>query len=235
MKTNKIFNAEILSQHGLNLHAVLDIKSLPQDIRQQLIKYYNDLSSYSQLILIGNGGKLFWKTLRKFSNNSKNPVDDFSCSLANKWIDSLANSFSCKIIYPPACDISLQKLGLLAGWHHRSPFMVGINNQWGTWFAYRAVILADSTFEVSHNIKPGLSPCMKCTNKLCITQCPGKAVTEKEFSLDDCINYRQLKNSFCRTTCQSRISCPVATEHQYTEEQINYHYSRSLQAIIKYA
>ena len=235
MNTHTTFNPEFLSQHGLNLHAVFDIQSLPQDIKQQLAENNKDLSSFSQIILIGNGGRLFWKKLGKFGNNSENPVDDYSCSLVSKWTDSLANNFSYKIIYPPSCDINLQKIGQLVGWHHHSPFMVGINNNWGTWYAYRVVILTDSTFEVHPYIEPGLSPCKKCAKKPCITQCPGKAVTEKKFSLDDCINYRQEKNSSCRTTCLSRISCPVATEHQYTEKQINYHYSRSLQTIINCA
>lgn len=234
MNTSNTLNAEFLSQHGLNLQAVFDIKSLPQETRQLLKESNKDLSSFSQLILIGNGGRSFWETLEKFGNNSKNPVDDYSCSTVKKWIDSLASNFSYKIIYPPACDISLQKLGQLAGGHHHSPFMLGINNEWGTWYAYRAVILADSTFEVRHNIKSGLSPCDTCVNKLCIARCPGKAVTEKEFSLDDCISYRKQKYSLCRTTCRSRISCPVATEHRYSEEQINYHYSRSLQTILNY-
>jgi len=144
MSASNTLDTEFLSRHGLNLQAVFDIKYLPPDTRQQLKENNNDLSSFSQVILIGNGGKLFWNALKNISTESKNPVDDYSCSLVSKWIDSFANNFSYKIIYPPSCDINLQKLGQLAGWHHRSPFMVGINNVWGTWYAYRAVILADS-------------------------------------------------------------------------------------------
>lgn len=229
-----IFESDYLTQHGLNLHAVLDIKSLPQEIRKKLKENYSDLAKFSQLILIGNGGQLFWSSLKKTGQTSKEPVDDFTVSLVNDWLKSLTPKITGKIIYPPACELDLQKLGQLAGWHHRSPFMVGINNEWGTWFAYRAVILTDSEFELTCNDGQKSSPCKTCADKPCVTHCPGKAVAEDSFSLNNCTSYRQQKNSSCQTTCQSRISCPVAIEHQYTEEQIHYHYSRSLQAIMKY-
>jgi hypothetical protein len=221
IQNRDIFESDYLTQHGLNLHAVLDIKSLPQEIRKKLEENYSDLAIFTQLILIGNGGQLFWSSLKKTGHTSKEPVDDFTVSLVSDWLKSLAPKIAGKIIYPPSCKLDLQKLGQLAGWHHRSP-------------AYRAVILTDSEFDLTCNDGQESSPCKTCVDKPCATHCPGKAVAENSFDLNNCISYRQQKNSSCQTTCQSRISCPVAIEHQYTEEQIHYHYSRSLQAIMKY-
>lgn len=233
MSAGDIFTADYLNQNGLNIQAVFDIKNLPQELKKSLSKDCSDSDKYTQLILIGNGGKLFWDALKDSKNKSKNPVDDFSAAVVSHWLDTLAADIPRKLIYPPSCNLDLQKLGQLAGWHHPSPFMVGINNEWGTWFAYRAVILAGTNFELTSNQLES-SPCKTCTDKPCISHCPAKAVTETAFDLNYCINYRKQENSACQTTCQSRISCPVATEHQYSDEQIHYHYSRSFQAILKY-
>lgn len=223
--------SEILTSHGLNLHAVFDIQALPLNVKQQLDAGNDNLSNFRQIILLGHGGRDFWDALKKSNTNSNNPVDDYTCTLVNDWLYSFSQAISYKIIFPGPCDINLQGLGQLAGWHHPSPLMLGINNEWGTWYAYRALVLTDSEFFSHHKIEPGFSPCDNCNSKPCITSCHGKAVSEKVFLLEKCVGYRKQENSPCRFTCQSRMSCPVATEHRYSEEQINYHYKHSLQTI----
>lgn len=228
-------NNKVLTDNGLNLQAVLDINLLPGEVKQQLKSVAQDLENFSQLILIGHGGTLFWRSLKNFQCKTKDPIDEFSITIANKWLGSFGESFLSKIIYPGSRAIGLQKLGQLAGWHHPSPFMIGINHQWGSWFAYRTVILANSDFPASLAKDSENSPCLDCKNKKCLTACPADAVKENSFSLDSCIQYRKQKNSSCSNTCLSRISCPVATEHRYDEEQISYHYQRSLETILKLA
>jgi len=222
----------ILARNGLNLFSVFDLGNLPIRLYQQLSDNCSDLASFRQLILIGNGGRQFWRSLESSRKSPNNPVDDHSCSVVSQWLDSLTPLFKYRFIYPSTSNIDLQALGKLAGWHYQSPLLVGINNEWGTWFAYRAAILAESDFPVADDCRIETSPCLKCHSKPCLTGCPVNAVSEKSFSLKKCTEYRTRETSECRLTCLSRVSCPVGNIHRYTEAQINYHYSVSLQTIL---
>ena len=137
------------------------------------------------------------------------------------------------IIYPGKRIIGLQGLGELAGWHYPSPFMLGINMEWGSWFAYRAVLLSDTDFEPTRKMSSS-SPCVDCGDKSCIDSCPANALDDQSFSLEDCLQYRLRPKSQCRDKCMSRLSCPVASELQYSYKQLRYHYGVSLKAIEEY-
>jgi hypothetical protein len=56
-------------------------------------------------------------------------------------------------------------------------------------------------------------------------------VTEEEFDFKKCFKYRQHPTSKCKDRCIARISCPVAPDARYPEEQIKYHYGRSLKSL----
>jgi epoxyqueuosine reductase len=214
-------NADKLNHRGLNMRAVFNTRDLPLAIKKQFTDSNISLSRFNQLILVGHGGKKFWHSFKESETSFSNPVDDYVCALINDWLESFSQPVASRIIYPGPCDINLQALGQLAGWHHDSPFMLGINSKWGSWFAYRALVLADTAIEPLENTMPATSPCSQCPDKPCTTCCPGAAVSEKEFLLENCLNYRKSDNSQCQTTCLSRMSCPVSAEHRYSDEQIN--------------
>lgn len=219
-----------LAEKGLNLQAVFNLADLPEQIKLSFAKEADNISRYTQLILLGNGGKRFWDSLKESQIHSHNPVDDFCIQIVNKYFEHQQQDCSYHIIYPNSQTVALQSLGKLAGWHHRSPFMLGVNSQWGSWFAYRALILADT------RLAPSLasvtsSPCPNCKDKPCIQACPAKAIAENDFDIKCCINYRAKRSSRCKNKCLSRNSCPLRTEHRYSEEQMSYHYNHSLQTI----
>ncbi len=60
---------------GLNLHAVFALDQLPDALRDALHNECDPARSYSQLILIGNGGRALWQTIQREGGHSANPRD----------------------------------------------------------------------------------------------------------------------------------------------------------------
>ena len=120
----------------------------------------------------------------------------------------------------------LQQLGQLAGWHFSSPFMVGVNDAWGSWYAYRAVVLANTHFSLTQ--PPGWrSACDPCGDKPCVTACPAQAVAPQGLDMARCIAFRKQPDFPCQRQCLARLACPVGETHRYSREQLEYHYWRS--------
>jgi epoxyqueuosine reductase len=216
----------LLDDAGLNLRAVFAIDRLPAPFRESLAAERN----YRQLILVGNGGRALWSALKNDGIESADPIDDFSVRSVNAWLAEEAAGCRHEIVYPGNRPIALQSLGTLAGWHFASPFMVGINARWGTWHAYRAVVLADTDFVLTRP-EVGASPCQSCRQRFCLDACPGMAMTDGCFALQKCVSYRKRQGSACRANCLARLACPVGSEHRYDGEQIRHSYSISMQMI----
>ena len=218
------FPDSFLNQQGLNRQAVFDVADLPEYIRSKLA------TESGQLILIGHGGKRLWEMVQAAGQTGSDPIDDFTVATLQRWFADFLPGKRYQILYPADQPIGLQALGKLAGWHQPSPFMVGIDSEWGTWFAYRAVVLADTNFQPSQPVDRD-KPCASCQAQVCISSCPAGALNEAEFSLSKCLTYRKQPDSKCRFTCLARVSCPVGSEHRYSTEQLHHTYSISLRYI----
>lgn len=171
---------------GLNLHAVFALDQLPDALRNEC----DPARNYSQLILIGNGGRAMWQAILREGGRSADPIDDFSVREVRRWLAAQASGRSYEIVYPGERLVGLQSLGECAGWHFASPFMVGINERWGTWFAYRVAVLADTDFEPTRPV-PGESPCTACRPRPCVSACPGKAIEDSGFNLKTSVSGEQ--------------------------------------------
>lgn len=216
-----------LNRAGLNLQAVFDLQQLPADRVAELRQRFDPAHRYRQLILIGHGGRRLWEAVGESGIGGEHPIDEFSTRTAAQWFATQCPEKRCEIVYPGGFAVGLQTLGKLAGWHHASPFMVGINEAWGTWYAYRVLLLADTDLPPSAPMA-GESPCLRCRDRICIASCPGAALDGAGFSLGNCSSYRRRAESRCATSCVARISCPVASGHRYDEAQIRHSYSKSL-------
>ena len=225
--------SETLAAQGLNLQFVFDLRSIPENVLSVLFKQNVQVAGFQQLLLLGHGGTLLWQRLKETAPASADPIDDFTIRLVEQYFADNYSDTEFRIVYPGSAHIGLQALGKLAGWHHDSPFMVGVNEEWGSWYAYRAVVLANTEFTPSQTAITA-HPCSVCDQKVCINSCPAHAVQPGCFDIGKCIEYRKLPSSKCQHQCLARNSCPVARQHQYSEEQISYHYQRSWQVISKY-
>ena len=228
-------NFDLLNANGLNMQAVFNLSDLPEEIQTGLSEQMENLSSYRQLILIGHGGRGMWEAAQASEfRGCADPIDSFSIDRVERWLAGEIPAALHEIIYPASKRIvPLQLLGQLAGWHHTSPFRVGVNQTWGSWFAYRVAILADSDFAPTDRMQL-TSPCDSCVDKPCVAACPADALACGDFALKGCMNYRLASESSCKAQCIARLACPVAAEHRYSTEQINYHYGRSMKTIEEY-
>ncbi len=223
------FSPSLLERSGLNLHAVFNLDELPTALVSQLEPFVAP-GSYRQLILLGHAGRQLWSALTASGLTSHDPIDDFSSLAASQWMAEAHPGHTYQRVYPGNTPISLQGLGKLAGWHHPSPMMIGLHPEWGSWFAYRVVLLADTFFAPTRQQELP-SPCDACRNKPCISHCPAGALAGGNFSLDRCITFRKKIASPCRETCLARLSCPVGAAHRYSEEQLRHTYSISLRML----
>lgn len=216
----------LLNEAGLNLQAVFNIDDLPAELSGDIRRRFDPENQYRQLILIGHGGTGLWASVQASGIKSENPIDEFSIARVGQYLAGHHHA----IVYPAKDSVGLQALGKLAGWHHASPFMVGINATWGSWYAYRVVALSDTDFPTTVP-QPTTSPCEQCQDRICAASCPAEALSGETFDLEKCIAYRKQPASRCRTTCLARTRCPVGAEHRYCHEQIEHTYAISLRMI----
>lgn len=212
---------------GLNLRAVFAIDQLPAELVADLRQRFDPAARFRQLILLGHGGTTLWAAMKAAAIASANPIDDFSVRTVDQWFAAELPDHTCRILYPGGNPPGLQMLGQLAGWHHASPFMVGINDLWGSWYAYRVLLLADTDLAPTPPLVMP-SPCTQCTEQPCRPACPAGALPAEGFVLQKCLAYRRQPTSACRTTCLARLACPVGAQHRYCAEQIRHSYSISL-------
>lgn len=214
-----------LAQQGLKLFSVLKTAALTDDIIKIFENSSVPIGEYANLVLIGHAGTDFWQALKQANVQGADPVDSFSIEITQNFIANYLGSVDYEWLYPSTdYIIPLQRLARLANWSQQSPLGLDISPIYGLWFAHRACFLSNADLE-AYIEESQASPCDSCITKDCMTACPASAVTESEFSIEACIGYRVGEGSSCADTCLSRRACPYFPEHQYTEEQMNYHYS----------
>lgn len=225
---------ENLKNEGLNLFAILDIQRLPDQAVTLLSKLILPVSEQTRIILIGNGGRALWASIPPSQWLQADPIDQYSSAAAGRFAQQVLTQDNFQIIYPGITPVALQQLGTVAGWHTPSPLGIGINPQWGLWYAYRvAAITNDPLPEIWCPAPP--SPCAACAEKPCLSVCPAGALSATStIEMNMCAGYRLTPESSCADRCQARLSCPVATEQRYTLDQIQYHYRLSLETLRHY-
>lgn len=227
---------ERLDAVGLNLQAVLDVPSLPAGVLVGLALTPVERARCRRLLVIGHLGQTFWAALQQRGMHGSDPVDQFVTEVVADWMQQAQRLHGVRAwrqVFPGSQTVGLQRLGALAGWHHPSPFGVGVHTEWGSWFAYRAVVLLDADWAVTP-VRDTPAPCEACTHRACVQACPAHALQAVEAGPSDwaaCGVERQRPGSACQDRCGARLACPVGATHQYTPAQTAYHYLQSMRAI----
>jgi ferredoxin len=217
---------------GLNLFYK---QSLMAEKLEALKKYCDQ--GFTHLLMFGHAGKRLWEAVEDKIGDVLEPIDTYSIEAISHFIESSYPDCRFKFLYPgDALGVSLRDLGKAAGWHQDSAIGLGIHPVWGTWFAYRAVVLVDEHFKMPDTPPvENQSPCGFCIDKPCVSACPAGAL---EYSAVDkiktCSRYRVKEDSLCHSTCLARVACPAGKEHQYSDAQLSYHYDVSLRTIRAY-
>jgi hypothetical protein len=228
------FPGAALTRAGLNRHAVFDLARLAPAIRATLGAEADPAAGFRQLILIGHGGQALWAAIRQAGREGPDPIDDYTRQTVVDWFANALPGRRYRIVYPGPQPVALQQLGQLAGWHHATPFMLDIDGTWGTWWAYRAAVLANSNFvpfPAVDRASEDKHPCAPCTAKPCLSACPAGALAGGRFALAKCVAYRRQPDSACAYTCLARLACPVGSAHRYEPAQLRHSYAISLQTI----
>ena len=227
-----------LAGYGLNLYARFRLRQLIKAElggleRQPAV----DFDSNQDLLLIANGGPRYWHYNSECTDfESANPIDECAVSTVLSVLDRLDADAEATVLYPaPTFRLSLLQLGRMAGWQQRSPLGLGLHPQYGLWFAYRVVLLIDGDCFKQAPDEPVMtadttaSTCLNCESRACIQRCPAAALSLHALpDMQRCSSHRLATDSSCETRCLAREACPVATEYQYPEQQIAYHYGRSI-------
>jgi len=223
------FPSAMLDNAGLNRQHLFDLAGLPQSVRKTL----GDTTGFSQLLLLGHGGRQLWNAMQAAGIEGRDPIDRFSCQILAQWFSQELPGCRYRVLYPVDTPVGLQALGELAGWHQPTPFRVGIDPEWGTWFAYRAAVLCSTPFSPFLRVDRDF-PCTSCAQSPCIVACPPQALANGVFNLNACLEWRMLPGSSCASTCLARLACPVGAAHRYDETQIRHSYGRSLRELRQY-
>ncbi|HEX6734134.1 MAG TPA: hypothetical protein VF096_04920 [Azonexus sp.] len=216
------FPAAFLAQAGLNRQHVFNLADLPPTLQEAL----QPLPGERQLILLGHAGRRLWDCVQAVDLSGEHPIDDYCRQTVARFFAEQLPGETYRLPYPGDTPIGLQALGTLAGWHRTSPFMVGVDAEWGSWFAYRAVILCATDFAPTPVIEAP-SPCLDCRDQPCIAACPAGAAGTP-FNLAACTDERLRVDSGCAYGCLARNACPLGAEHRYVEAQIRHSYAQSL-------
>ena len=224
----------LLDDAGLNRQHVFNLADLPADLLAPL-----DLRpGETQLLLFGHAGRRLWDCVQAQQADGRlgaeHPIDEHSQRTVERWLREALPGTRARFVYPvglpPGQHVGLQRLGSLAGWHHASPFMVGIDARWGSWFAYRAAVVTDSGLPPSPAVDLG-HPCPTCTHRRCIEACPGRALDSGRMEIEACQRQRLTEGSPCASGCVARLACPVGAEHRYDISQLRHSGRGSLEAI----
>ncbi len=204
---------EHLSEQGFNLFSILDYAALPPAI--QAMMPVADLAAKSsgvpaRVLLLAHGGKQLWRAMeRADAFGGRDPVDEFSIKTVRYFLEQYLGDPPSKLLYPvTGINVPLQQLGTVAGWHQPSPLGIGMNGQFGLWWAYRTAVYLHADLPI---------------------------IKTEPLYFPACMELRLRPQSICAAQCVARRACPIAREHQYTVAQTAHHYRSSLVTLREWA
>jgi len=216
-----------LDDAGFNMVAAVTPRLLPVDLAAQL----GD-DQQTSVVVVAAGGRDLWQTMNKAGATSlAEPFDEFTVAHITTVVDEHLPGVSYNFAYPGSGAAPLIALGEYLGWSSPSLLGLGINSEFGLWFAYRALLRVDAALP---HTQPQSAPdlCETCVTKDCVAACPAEAVTQVgNFSIESCADFRVSAGSDCASSCLARLACPIGKQHQYTEPQFSHHQGRSLSGL----
>ena len=173
------------------------------------------------IVLIGNLGGSFWPAFQKSGFENNHALDRWSKHV----IDPIAEKLDCLPLYPSDKPYQpFQQWAKKAEELEASPHGILMHPEYGLWQAYRAAL---AFFDVSEVPSPQKVDhvCNSCADKPCLTTCPVGAYSRQGFDVASCRQYVSAHpKGHCATKgCLARQACPVATDHQYSEDQQRFH------------
>ena len=114
-----------------------------------------------------------------------------------------------------------------------SPLGILIHPEYGLWFGLRGVLFVNvENQQVEKLIQPPQVPaklCQECTEKPCLSACPVNAFGDEGLNVKSCFSHLERVEKSAASPnclevgCAARAACPVANEHQYSRDQLQFH------------
>jgi epoxyqueuosine reductase len=241
--------------HGLNLVAAIPTDRYDRAVApamrttafesdastSQMLRGAN-LSGPRSIVVIGNGGRDFWRAFSAFADRNPgwrdraNPLDDFTREIIETEVVPVVREAGarCLTVYPfmhggPTLNfIELAKLAGLGG-----PSIIGVvlNPTYGPWIAFRAALIVDVDLDLPGDAV-GFDPCPGCVPRSCIAACPAAAVSYPGgWDIPKCLTHRIEVEADCAPRCHARVGCVIGPEHRYPDDELEYHQHRALAAM----
>ncbi|HET9955966.1 MAG TPA: hypothetical protein VFQ61_15770 [Polyangiaceae bacterium] len=182
--------------------------------------------------LIGNGRELWPEFCARLCADSalrcsENPLDEYVVGAVERavqaWADRTEVLFAHTLEPRP---IPIQRIAQAAGFAHLSPSHLSVHAEFGPWFALRAVVVIDRKPENLQR-RPAPDPCSSC-RKPCLP-----LFREAEQKLSETRTVLHTDESLWRAFLAVREACPIGRDARYDEAQIDYHYSKRLDRLLR--
>lgn len=218
---------------GLDLVSVLALDRLDPPLATAIRAasgYEDDLASL-RAVVIGNRGGRIWQSMTPAQRRADHPLDEYSESRVREAFRALGPTADSRLVYPGDCGFSLLALGRACGWGEPSWLGVYIHPAFGTWFAFRAVVVTRLLLREAV-LDPASDACLHCETRDCLAACPVDAPGPPgQFGLAACAGYRLEEDSPCARRCLAREACPVGVRDRYPAALVEHVYGRSLDSL----
>jgi len=227
--------ARSLGAHGLNVfmpldRAAFDTACAPVSAGVRLEAL---LPGARAALVAGSAGRAFFEGFarsRRAGDDGSNPFDRYTRAVvteaARAALDPLGVAHAERFPFLGAGDggplIPFQRLGRAAGLAATSPLGLQIHPVYGAWWAYRALVVVDTTLPPAEPLSDGCAGCPAP----CVAACPAAAVQRTGFSIPAC-QAQRLTAEPCRLSCAARLACIRGPEHRYADEQLAFHMAAS--------
>lgn len=186
-------------------------------------------------LLLLSGGPGFFEAFqreRHLYEGHADPLDDWTRDNVEAFVAALnASGTRAEARYPfwnEPEPLPFLQLGRLAGLKATSLFGLGLHPEFGSFIAYRALILLDreppSEF-TTQAPAPDWPPCASCAAP-CIEACPASAVSRQGWAMEPCLDHRRRDES-CEEGCLSRLACPIGSDRRPSPEALRFHQAAS--------
>lgn len=201
-----------LGQHRLSVmggFAAQDDTDLPQGTKT--------------LLLIGPAEPGFWAHMTaqaEWLDGKANPIDRWS----QRVIGSLAVAWNATAIFPfggPPWH-PFHRWALASGRAWNSPVHLLVHDEMGLFASYRGALALPQPLTLP--AAPS-NPCDSCAAKPCLSACPPKALTAKEYDVPSCRSFLEGPSGMdcMKSSCRVRRACPQSQAYARLPEQSAYH------------
>lgn len=179
--------------------------------------------------LLLSGGPAFFAAFSQTEPNGADPLDSWTRDRVAELLAPLREAgVRAEARFPfwnEPDPLPFLRIGGAAGAGTSSRLGLTLHQKYGTWIAYRALILVDRPVHDGPRAPP-VDACAGCAAP-CIPACPAGALASGSWEPAPCLDHR-LASPSCEEGCLSRLACPMGLEHRLPREALRFHQAASL-------